>query len=90
MLDSDANQKSCLLYTSPTGWAAQLRQIMQRSTQGEVKTKVKRQQLKEDRTKSFLLLAGLTVVLSLEMCIRDRLLSERRHDRSFISALPVL
>jgi hypothetical protein len=49
----------------PTGWAAQLRQIMQRSTQGEAKTNVKRQQLKEDRTRSFLLLAGLTVVLSL-------------------------
>src|ERR1700727_304663 len=49
----------------PIGWAAQLRQIMQRSTQGEPKTNVKRQQLKEDRTKSFLLLAGLTVVLSL-------------------------
>src|SRR5579863_5973592 len=49
----------------PTRWAAQLRQIMQRSTQGEAKTNVKRQQLKEDRTKSFLLLAGLTVVLSL-------------------------
>jgi hypothetical protein len=38
---------------------------MQRSTQGEVRTNIKRQQLKEDRTKSFLLLAGLTVVLSL-------------------------
>src|ERR1700735_2205047 len=49
----------------PTGWAAQLRQIMQRSTQGEAKTNDKRQQFKEDRTKSFLLLAGLTVVLSL-------------------------
>jgi hypothetical protein len=32
---------------------------------GEVRTNIKRQQLKEDRTKSFLLLAGLTVVLSL-------------------------
>ncbi len=51
--------------SQPTGWAAQLRQIMQRSTQGEARTNVKRQQLKEDRTKSFLLLAGLTVVLSL-------------------------
>ena len=49
----------------PMGWAAQLRQIMQRSSQGEVRTNVKRQQLKEDRTKSFLLLAGLTVVLAL-------------------------
>jgi len=49
----------------PTGWVAQFRQIMQRSSQGEARTNVKRQQLKEDRTKSFLLLAGLTVVLSL-------------------------
>ena len=51
--------------TEPTGWAALLRRVMQRSTQGEAKTNIKRQQLKEDRTKSFLLLAGLTVVLSL-------------------------
>ena len=49
----------------PTGWAAQLRQIMHRSAQGEARTNIKRQQLKEDRTKSFLLLAGLTVVLAL-------------------------
>jgi hypothetical protein len=70
------------LEPQPTGWAAQLRQIMQRSTQGEAKTNVKRQQLKEDRTKSFLLLAGLTVVLSLAFfamfstpnAIRQRLL----------------
>ena len=32
--------------SQPTGWAAQLRQIMQRSTQGEARTNVKRQQLK--------------------------------------------
>ena len=49
----------------PNGWVAQLRQIMQRSPQGAARTNIKRQQLKEDRTKSFLLLAGLTVVLSL-------------------------
>jgi hypothetical protein len=49
----------------PTGWLAQLRQIMQSSAQGETRGNIKRQQLKEDRTKSFLLLAGLTVVLSL-------------------------
>jgi len=49
----------------PTGWAAQLRQIMRGSVPGEAKTNLKRQHLKEDRTKSFLLLAGLTVVLSL-------------------------
>jgi hypothetical protein len=49
----------------PNGWVAQLRQIMQRSPQGAARTNIKRQQLKEDRTKSFLLLAGLTIVLSL-------------------------
>ena len=49
----------------PSSWAAQLRQIMRRSVPGEAKTNIKRQHLKEDRTKSFLLLAGLTVVLSL-------------------------
>jgi hypothetical protein len=49
----------------PNGWVAHLRQIMQRSTQGAARTNIKRQQLKEDRTKSFLLLAGLTVVLAL-------------------------
>lgn len=48
-----------------TGFAAQLRKIMQRSPQGEARTNIKREQLKENRTKSFLLLAGLTVVLAL-------------------------
>jgi hypothetical protein len=51
--------------TAPTGWAALLRRAMQPSGPGEVRTNIKRQQLKEDRTKSFLLLAGLTVVISL-------------------------
>ena len=37
----------------PRGWVSQLRQVMQRSSQGEARTNVKRQQLKEDRTKSF-------------------------------------
>jgi hypothetical protein len=49
----------------PTGWVGLFRRAMQRSTHGAVRTNIKRQQLKEDRTKSFLLLAGLTVVLSL-------------------------
>jgi hypothetical protein len=48
----------------PNGWVAQLRQIVQGSPQG-ASSNIKRQQLKEDRTKSFLLLAGLTVVLAL-------------------------
>jgi hypothetical protein len=48
-----------------TGFTAQLRQLMRRSPQGEARSNVKRDQLKIDRTKSFLLLAGLTVVHSL-------------------------
>jgi hypothetical protein len=49
----------------PVGWAAQIRQAMQRSPQGEARTNIKRQQLREDRTKAFLVLAGSTVVLGL-------------------------
>ncbi len=49
----------------PVGWAAQIRQAMQRSPQGEARTNIKRQQLREDRTKAFLMLAGSTVVLGL-------------------------
>ncbi|MBV8904757.1 MAG: TrbI/VirB10 family protein, partial [Acidobacteriia bacterium] len=49
----------------PFGWAAQMRQAMQRSAQGQARTNIKRDQLKEDRTKAFLLLAGSTVVLGL-------------------------
>jgi hypothetical protein len=47
------------------GWSAQLRQIMQRTPQSENRGNLKRQQLKEDRTKTFLVLAGSTVVLGL-------------------------
>jgi hypothetical protein len=64
----------------PTGWAAQLRQIMQRSAQGEARTNIKRQQLKEDRTKSFLLLAGLTVVLALAFFVMFSTPSTGRKD----------
>jgi hypothetical protein len=48
-----------------TGFAAQLRQLMQRLPQREARSNIKREQLKENRTKSFLLLAGFTVVLAL-------------------------
>jgi len=49
----------------PLGWAAQIRQAMRRSPQGEARANIKREQLREDRTKAFLLLAGSTVVLGL-------------------------
>ncbi len=64
----------------PTGWAAQLRQIMHGSAQGEARTNIKRQQLKEDRTKSFLLLAGLTVVLALAFFVMFSTPSTGRKD----------
>ena len=47
------------------GWSERLRQIMQRPAQGQARTNIKRQQLREDRTKAFLMLAGSTVVLGL-------------------------
>jgi len=47
----------------PRGWVSQLRQVMQRSSQGEARTNVKRQQLKEDRTKSFFFLPASPSVL---------------------------
>lgn len=49
----------------PIGWSGRLRQIMRRSAQGEARTNIKRQQLREDRTKAFPMLAGSTVVLGL-------------------------
>ena len=64
----------------PTGWAAQLRQIMHGSAQGEARTNIKRQQLREDRTKSFLLLAGLTVVLALAFFVMFSTPSTGRKD----------
>ena len=64
----------------PTGWAAQLRQLMHGSAQGEARTKIKRQQLREDRTKSFLLLAGLTVVLALAFFVMFSTPSTGRKD----------
>src|ERR1700687_335717 len=64
----------------PTGWAAQLRQIMHRSPQGEARTNIKRQQLREDRTQSFLLLAGLTVVLALAFFVMFSTPSTGRKD----------
>jgi hypothetical protein len=51
--------------SEPLSWSARLRQALQRSASGEARTNIKRQQLREDRTKAFLLLAGSTVVLGL-------------------------
>ncbi len=47
------------------GWSAQLRQLLQRSPGRDKRGDIKREHLKEDRTKAFLVLAGATVVLGL-------------------------
>jgi hypothetical protein len=49
----------------PTGFGARLRQLVAQSRQGASHPNVQRQQLKQDRTKSFLMLAGSTVVMAL-------------------------
>jgi len=49
----------------PQSFATRIRQIVQRSAQGEARTQIKRQQLREDRTKAFLLLGGSVVALAL-------------------------
>src|SRR5208282_1231806 len=66
--------------SEPTGWVGLLRRAMQRSTHGEARTNIKRQQLREDRTKSFLLLAGLTVVLALAFFVMFSTPSTGRKD----------
>ena len=73
-----------------TGFTAQLRQLMQRSPQGEARSNVKRDQLKIDRTKSFLLLAGLTVVLALAFFAMFSSSEQRRAPRAAQNRRPNL
>jgi hypothetical protein len=51
--------------SQPTGLGARFRQLIEQARQGQSRPNIKRQQLKEDRTKSFLLLAGSMVVMAL-------------------------
>src|SRR5207244_9283180 len=46
------------------GFGARLRQLMTQSRQGASHPNIERQQLKQDRTKSFLMLAGSMVVMA--------------------------
>ena len=48
-----------------TGFGARFRQLIDQAKQGESRPNIKRQQLKQDRTKSFLMLAGSMVVMAL-------------------------
>src|ERR1035438_10899544 len=48
----------------PAGFGARLRQLVAQSSQGASHPNIQRQQLKQDRTKSFLMLAGSMVVMA--------------------------
>jgi hypothetical protein len=48
-----------------TGFGARFRQLIDQAKQGESRPNIKRQQLRQDRTKSFLMLAGSMVVMAL-------------------------
>src|SRR5262245_40341308 len=47
-----------------TGFGARFRQLIDQAKEGESRHNVKRQQLRQDRTKSFLMLAGSMVVMA--------------------------
>lgn len=64
-LDAEENVPPAEPVGKSIGWAERLRQSLRRSAQGEARTDIKRQQLREDRTKAFVLLAGSTVILGL-------------------------
>lgn len=49
----------------PTGLGARFRQLLDQAKQDESRPNIQRQQLKQDRTKSFLMLAGSMVVMAL-------------------------
>jgi len=48
-----------------TGFGARFRQLIEQAKQGESRPNIKREQLKQNRTKSFLILAGSMVVMAL-------------------------
>jgi hypothetical protein len=49
----------------PTGLGARLRQLVEQAKQGESRPSINREQLKQNRTKSFMMLAGSMVVMAL-------------------------
>ena len=63
--ESLAEPESDIPESQPSGVGARFRKFMQRSTTSEQKGSDKRKQLKEDRTKTFMMLAGGVVVMAL-------------------------
>ena len=63
--DPEAEGPSDIEVPKVTGFGARFRQLLEQAKQGESRSKIQRQQLKQDRTKSFLVLAGSMVVMAL-------------------------
>lgn len=66
----------------PAGFGARLRQLVAQSRHGASHPNIKRQQLKQDRTKSFLMLAGSLVVMALMFFAMFSSPSSNRHINS--------
>ncbi len=66
----------------PAGFGARLRQLVAQSRQGASHPNIQRQQLKQDRTKSFLMLAGSMVVMALMFFAMFSSPSSNRHINS--------
>src|SRR5690242_4014304 len=63
--EQDAEERPEIEEPQATGFGARFRQLIDQAKQGEPRPNIKRQQLKQDRTKSFLMLAGSMVVMAL-------------------------
>ena len=63
--EPEAEASSEIGEPKPTGLGARFRQLLEQSKQSESRPNIQRQQLKQDRTKSFLILAGSMVVMAL-------------------------
>ena len=64
-LEPQAEEPGEIEEPKPTGLGARFRQLLDQAKQGESRPNIQRQQLKQDRTKSFLMLAGSLVVMAL-------------------------
>ena len=64
-LEPEPEGKNEIEEPQPTGFGARFRQLIEQAKQGESRPNIKREQLKQNRTKSFLMLAGSMVVMAL-------------------------
>src|SRR5258707_11663584 len=65
ILEPEPEGRSEIEEPQPMGLGARFRQLIEQAKQGESRPNIKREQLKQNRTKSFLMLAGSMVVMAL-------------------------